>query len=238
MPGGNPYIDKNKVYVPPGKGQVAPRNPLGTQTYVPPGGNKATNGSTSGLPTTTNTYGATGDYAEAPYRDSTYLQQNMFNPNYDLSSVDPSQDYSYQAFLQGLGYSNNLAQSQAARQRASLQAQAAATEPMFDQALSRGLTNDLNTSAARGGVNSSARLLSQADTQNNVNNQRKQFELGIADKQAQVADSLESQLANSRIQQSQQELAARQRLLDTQNQTGLNNYAQLQAQSLLNGLGL
>lgn len=150
--------------------------------------------------------------------DYQYSYQN-FTPNTDLNSQagNLQSSLAYQTFLKGMGYTDTLAKAQANNKIAALRAQEQAAAPMYAQQLQEGLTNDLNSSAARGGTNSSARLLSQANTQQGINNAQANYDAQIASQIGDTQNNLANTLANSNVAQAQAQLQAEQQLLDQAN---------------------
>lgn len=139
--------------------------------------------------------------------------------NYDLNSVNPMSDLSYQAYLRGAGYSADLANAQASQQRQMLNAGAAIQDPMYQQQLQQQLTGLGNEAAGRGSVRSSAYLGAQNQARTNEASQKAAYDQGINDQQAQVAFGLQNTLAGISNNNSEQDLAARQRVLESQNQS-------------------
>lgn len=137
---------------------------------------------------------------------------------YDLGGINPASDLSYNSFLRGYGYDSASARAQAARQRASLQAQLEGALPQFGEQLKEGLTDVRESAANRGATRSSSSLLSQDKVQRDVNSREAALRSGIADKQAQVTFGLEDALAGLERQKAEESLQARARLLEQQNQ--------------------
>jgi hypothetical protein len=138
--------------------------------------------------------------------------------SYDLNGVNPASDLDYNAFLRGYGYDKSSAVAQAARQRASLQAQLDGALPQIGLNKQAGLTNALESSAARGATNSSSRLGEQNNVASAAATQEAALRSGIADQQARVAYGLQDTVNNLDRQKSEQDLSARERLLQQQNQ--------------------
>lgn len=180
-------------------------------------------------------YQATGDADSGAYSDAMAREQSVPTPKpqakpvqaptaplpdftYDLNGINPASDLSYNSFLRGYGYDAGSARAQAARQRASLQAQLEGALPQFGEQLKEGLTDVRESAANRGATRSSSNLLGQDKVQRDVSSREAALRSGIADKQAQVTFGLEDTLAGLERQKAEEGLQARARLLEQQNQ--------------------
>lgn len=163
---------------------------------------------------------------QASVAASTAAQQQPQSPafNYDLNGVNPANDLQYNSFLRGYGLDSSTAQAQADYTRRGLEAQLAAGIPGIEQQRQEGIVNDKEAAANRGAARSSSNLLTQDQTNRTANSNETALRQGIADKEAQASFGLQDTLNQLQRQKSEQELQARQRLLDVQNQQAAMNY--------------
>lgn len=137
--------------------------------------------------------------------------------SYDLNSVNPMADLSYNSFLRGYGLDKSSAQAQASYQRGSLNAQLQAGAQGFNTQRKEGVTDANEMSAARGAARSSSNLLSQDKVVRDVNSKESAFRQGIADQQAQVAFGLQNTMNQLDTQKAEQEMQARESQVEMMN---------------------
>lgn len=145
-------------------------------------------------------------------------QPKMPEYSYDLNSVNPEGYLGYKTFLGGYGYDKTSAQSQANYKNQSLAAQLAQGLPGFETERKEGVLNANESAGQRGAIRSSSNLLSQDNVVRDVNTKESAFRQGIADQQAQTAFGLQDTLNQLEQSRAQQELQARQAMLQQQNQ--------------------
>lgn len=148
------------------------------------------------------------------------LQQSASVPDfsYSLGSVNPMTDLSYRTFARGYGMSKSNAEAQARYGRESLNAQLQQGLQGFGTQRTEGV-NDVNEAQTlNGNVSSSANLLGQDKVVRDVNSRESAFRQGIADQQAQLAFGLQNQIGSLDTQRAEQEMQARQAIVQQQNQ--------------------
>lgn len=145
--------------------------------------------------------------------------------SYDLNGVNPSSDLTYNAFLRGYGMDQATANAQAAYQRSAINSQLAASIPGMELSRQEGVTGDINNAANAGGVRGSANLLAQNNTNTGINDQENVARTNAAVQSGQVSLGLQSTMNSLNEQQAQQDLAARQRLVDQNNSMAAYRYA-------------
>jgi hypothetical protein len=138
--------------------------------------------------------------------------------NYNLGSVNPMTDLSYNTFARGYGMNKSNAEAQARYGRESLNAQLQGAMQGFNTQRKEGVTDANESATLNGGVSSSANLLSQDRVVRDVNTKEAAFRQGIADQQAQLAFGLQNTLTGLDTQRAEAEMQARQNLLAQQNQ--------------------
>lgn len=155
--------------------------------------------------------------APAPPTQPVNPLANLAPFNYDLSSVHPENDLDYNAFMRGFGFQSSQAQAAAAMKRAAIESGLQIQLPEIQRQEGMGINAVNNNAAARGAGLSSSRLQGVTNVQGAANYQgaaaNQQAASGIADSNFDLANTQGS----LQIQQAEQDLAARQRLLGIQN---------------------
>lgn len=161
------------------------------------------------------------------------LQGTTGGPAPQLSDQNPALDPEYDSFLRGMGLNAAQINANKARQTSALDAQLQAQRPQWADTLTQGLKNIAGNAESNGVYGSGKRLDDQNEFQVGQERAQQNYESGVNNQIGDLNANADSQLLGLAQQNAEQQLAARQRLAQSQMANNSNPVIQNFLQAML-----